>query len=464
MTFKTDDRVYETSTTTGTGTYTLDGAVTGFAAFSVMSAGNTCPYFATDDTNWEVGIGTIGTGPSTLARTTVLASSNAGAAVNWGSGTRKIRCGLPADMAIPRALSKSVAGSADVTLTSDEQRRDILVFTGLLTGNISVIVDATVWGWPVVYNNTTGSFTLTVKVSGQTGVVVPQKRAVPLYCDGTDVEHIRGAGRTVARSSNTVLGSDNDRDTIVATSTFTQTLDAAATLGDGWSVDYRNDGTGIITLDPNSTEQIDGATTINLYAGESCRIVCTGAAFKTVGRSTGQVLIQTQTASGSATIDFTIGVDSKFDQYIIEFDNVLPVTDSVSLVLQISQDAGSNWKSGASDYQWVRHGSYSGSASATMANDSADASISVVDGVLDSNTGRPLSGEIKFYNPSAGRTTNFECRSTFYTSHLGGTYMGQFNNSGAYVTDGNAINGVRLKMSSGNISLGNFRLYGVRKA
>jgi len=190
MTFKTDDRVYETSTTTGTGTYTLAGAVTGFQAFSVMGAGATCPYFATDDTNWEVGIGTIGTGPSTLARTTILASSNAGSAVNWGSGTRKIRCGLPADMAIPRALSKSVAGSSDVTLTADEQRRDILVFTGALTGNISVIVDATVWGWPAVYNNTTGAYTLTVKVSGQTGVVVPRASVFPLYCDGTDVKCI----------------------------------------------------------------------------------------------------------------------------------------------------------------------------------------------------------------------------------------------------------------------------------
>jgi hypothetical protein len=186
MTFKTADRIYETSVTTGTGTYTLDGAVTGFQAFSTLSNGNTCSYFATDDLNWEIGIGTVGTGPNTLARTTILASSNAGAAVNWGAGTRKIRCGLPASMAIPRTQSKSVAGSSNVALTQDEQRRDYIELTGALTGNIDVTVDATPWKW-VVYNNTTGDFTITFKVTGQTGTVIARGERRDLYCDGTDV-------------------------------------------------------------------------------------------------------------------------------------------------------------------------------------------------------------------------------------------------------------------------------------
>ncbi len=59
MTFKTADRVFERSVTTGAGDYALGGAEVGFRPFNVMGAGNTCPYFATDDTNWEVGIGTI---------------------------------------------------------------------------------------------------------------------------------------------------------------------------------------------------------------------------------------------------------------------------------------------------------------------------------------------------------------------------------------------------------------------
>ena len=186
MTFKTDDRVYETSVTTGTGDYTLDGAVVGFTTFAGMGANNLCPYFATDDTNWEVGIGTILTGPARLQRTSVLRSSNADAAVNWAAGTRKLRCGLPAKMAIPRILSKSVAGNVDVALTQDEQRRDQLVLTGALTGNINVTVDATPWRWSV-YNNTSGAYTLKVKTTGGAGVFVPQGGRMLLECDGADV-------------------------------------------------------------------------------------------------------------------------------------------------------------------------------------------------------------------------------------------------------------------------------------
>src|SRR6185312_16398362 len=84
------DRVQESSTTTGTGTYTLAGATTGFQAWSVVGNGNTAYYMATDGTGWEVGLGTYASSGTTLARTTILASSNANAAVSWLAGTRTI--------------------------------------------------------------------------------------------------------------------------------------------------------------------------------------------------------------------------------------------------------------------------------------------------------------------------------------------------------------------------------------
>src|SRR3982751_3099226 len=91
MAHKIANRVKETSTTTGTGTYTLAGAVTGFQAFTaVLSNTDTTFYLAEDGTNWEIGIGTFTTSGTTLARTTILFSSNSNAAVNWGAGTRNI--------------------------------------------------------------------------------------------------------------------------------------------------------------------------------------------------------------------------------------------------------------------------------------------------------------------------------------------------------------------------------------
>ena len=92
------DRVQETSTTTGTGTYNLAGAVTGFQGFVAgIGNANTCFYTATDGIDWEVGLGTVtDAGTDTLARTSILASSNAGAAVNWAAGTRSIFVTIPA--------------------------------------------------------------------------------------------------------------------------------------------------------------------------------------------------------------------------------------------------------------------------------------------------------------------------------------------------------------------------------
>ena len=91
------DRVKETSTTTGTGTYTLAGAVTGFESFGEVGNGNTTYYTCTDGTDFETGIGTYTASGTTLARTTILQSSNSDNAVNWGAGTRTLFVTLPAE-------------------------------------------------------------------------------------------------------------------------------------------------------------------------------------------------------------------------------------------------------------------------------------------------------------------------------------------------------------------------------
>jgi len=94
------DRVKETTTTTGTGTYTLGGAATGFESFAAVGNGNTTYYCCTDGTNFEVGIGTYTASGTTLARTTILQSSNSDSAVNWTSGTRDIFVTQPAEKAV----------------------------------------------------------------------------------------------------------------------------------------------------------------------------------------------------------------------------------------------------------------------------------------------------------------------------------------------------------------------------
>ena len=103
------DRVQETTTTTGTGTITLAGAVAGFQSFSVIGNGNTTYYCVTSGSSWEVGIGTYTLAGTTLARTTILASSAGGSAITL-AGTSNVFCVYPASKSVYADASSNVSG------------------------------------------------------------------------------------------------------------------------------------------------------------------------------------------------------------------------------------------------------------------------------------------------------------------------------------------------------------------
>ena len=109
------DRVRESSTTTGTGTISLAGAVTGFASFAEqIGNGNTTYYTIADATSWEVGVGTYSA--NTLTRDTVLDSSNAGSKVNFAAGLKDVFVTLPAEkVATIDTAVTSVTATAPVT-------------------------------------------------------------------------------------------------------------------------------------------------------------------------------------------------------------------------------------------------------------------------------------------------------------------------------------------------------------
>ena len=111
MALVVNDRVKETSTTTGTGTLTLDGAVTNFETFSTAIGNTNTTYYSIvsqDGSDFEVGLGTVGAG--TLSRDTILSSSNSDAAVNFGIGTKDVFCTLPASKAVYKDASDTIVG------------------------------------------------------------------------------------------------------------------------------------------------------------------------------------------------------------------------------------------------------------------------------------------------------------------------------------------------------------------
>jgi hypothetical protein len=179
------DRVKETTTTSGTGTYTLGGAVTGFETFTAnLSDGDTTYYACTDNTDFEVGLGTFTTSGTTLARTTILASSNSGSAVNWAAGTRTIFCTLPAAKAVFLDASNvtnisnlKLASGATVTAILDEDGLSSDSATSLATQqSIKAYVDAQVTAQDLDFQGDTGgalSIDLdseTLDIAGGTGI------------------------------------------------------------------------------------------------------------------------------------------------------------------------------------------------------------------------------------------------------------------------------------------------------
>jgi hypothetical protein len=174
MAFLIKDRVLETCSSPGTGAATLLGAVTGYQSFSTAfsSTNGTTTYYCIADqggANWEVGLGTWNTG-NTLTRTTVIASSNAGATVNFASGTQNIFCTYPAEYALYSGGPLGTPSSGTVTN---------------LTGTASININGTVGAT----TQNTGAFT-TVTANATTSGTASTGAFSYGTLSYTDVNHI----------------------------------------------------------------------------------------------------------------------------------------------------------------------------------------------------------------------------------------------------------------------------------
>ena len=143
------DRVRETTTTTGTGTITLGGAVTNFETFTAnLSNSDTTYYCIVDNTNgaFEVGLGTFTASGTTLARTTIIASSNSNSAVDFGSGTKDVFITIPASKMIVKDTNGNVSIDGDVTVADGSNDFDVASHdgtNGLKLGGTLVTASAT---------------------------------------------------------------------------------------------------------------------------------------------------------------------------------------------------------------------------------------------------------------------------------------------------------------------------------
>ena len=231
------DRVQETTTTTGTGSVTLLGAVTGYQTFAVVGNGNTTFYCISDQggSNWEVGIGTYSTVGPTLARTTVLSSSNSNNLVVFGVGTKSVFVTYPAGKSVNLDASGNVTALGTIT-------------SGVWNGTTV----------PVAYGGT-GVTTS----SGANSVVLRDAN------QNITVNRLSQGTQTITASGGTT--------TLTAASQFSQVLNGtggqtfklpdATTLTNTTTFEFNNNATGTLTITDNA-----GATVGTITSGGAAAI------------------------------------------------------------------------------------------------------------------------------------------------------------------------------------------------
>jgi len=195
-----NNRVRETTTTTGTGAQTLGGAVDGFQTFSAGIGNSNTTYYAISlntANEWEVGLGTLNGDSTTLTRTTVLESSNSDSAVDFSAGAKEIFCTLPAEKAM--YLDASGAGVGGLAAVVDDTTPQL---GGDLDVNGNAIVSASDGAIAI---NANGTGTVTMTTNSVVGDVIPGKLAGTNFTGSLLVGHST-TGTLSSASQNTAVG------------------------------------------------------------------------------------------------------------------------------------------------------------------------------------------------------------------------------------------------------------------
>lgn len=457
-------------TNQGTGTLTIDpnGAETIDAASSKAIAQTESCFVISDGVNWF----TVGYGRSSTV-----------------SYTR---------------LVKSVAGSSNVTLTAAEAANIIQEYTGILTGNIAVIVPTSI-GIYYVFNNTTGAFTLTVRTAAGTGIAVTQATRTILYCDGTNVVSAVASAAGTVTSITAGTGLSGGTITTSGTIAIASSGVSAGTYGSASAVpvlaiNAQGQVTSATTATPTATSIGAASATTQIIAGaqltgggalstdRTIALATTAVTPGTYGSTTaagvftvnaygqitsatnatialpavGAILIASQTASASASVVFANNLSATYDVYILTAQNVLLDSNRALFV------------------QWGYGG---GPTYVTSSYLNARASVNASGTPTDSGTtggGHPMNGSTNWANSSTGGAnsaggfvywltgangTSRVKSATWQSSYLG-TVFEMVTGAGSCEeanTLSSALTSLRIIPDSGGaITSGKFYLYGLK--
>jgi len=205
------NRVQETTTTIGTGTVTLAGAVSGYQSFATIGNGNTTYYALTSGSAWEVGIGTYTSSGTTLSRDTVLSSSAAGSKITL-SGTSNAFVTYPSEDSVYQDGSDIKAGSAVLGVANGGTGQTTYTNGQLLIGNTT--------------GNTLTKATLT---AGTNISITNGSGAITVGLTGTVAVGNGGTGATTLTLNNVLLGNGTSAVQAVAPGTSSNVLTSNGT-------------------------------------------------------------------------------------------------------------------------------------------------------------------------------------------------------------------------------------------
>jgi hypothetical protein len=231
-------------------------------------------------------------------------------------------------------------------------------------------------------------------------------------------------------------------------------LPALSTVPEGFMIAVRNDGTAILSINPSGAETCDGAALLPVLPGEAFLIVTINSAWVTVGRARGLILLERQSVSAVASVDFTKYLGNTFDSYRLVMAGVRPATNGTDLYIRVSDDGGSTFKSGASDYAYATRWDSEAAGGALVAS-TVDTKLIVLQ-ALSNAAPNVLNATIDLYHLAS--IYHKTLRGYGYDNGQGK----RFEFGGRYQGGTTAINAIRVLMAGGNISNGEFSLYGLR--
>jgi len=337
------DRVKETTTTTGTGSFSLAGAVTGYDSFGQIGSGNTTYYavYLDGGSEWEVGIGTY-TSPSTLSRDTILASSNSGSVVTFSAGQKTIWCDYPAGKAVYTDANGSISqpivnisGITGAISTVDTIAFDTTYATTLTAGQIGWNGNDTL-GLGMIGGNvvqhigedtffyvkasatiTKGQLCMFTGAVGSSGVLTAAPATAIPFAEaiiGVAAENIANNGFGLVQSVGTLKGVDTsaflDGDILyynsAVTGGFTKTYPASGPVVIAAAVAKSGSGgSGVLTIRISFQTRVTGSTGLSVVqANDTVALTNTGVTSAVAGTG-----ISVSGATGAVTITNT-GVTS----------------------------------------------------------------------------------------------------------------------------------------------------------